>query len=57
MNNFKALNREEMHMVKGGATTIMGSGTDEGGFFVILDTGTQCVKVYSSGPGQGVFDD
>jgi hypothetical protein len=57
MKIFKALSETEMRAVRGGST-IMGSGTDEGGYFVIIDNGTQCVKVYrnNNGPGHPAFD-
>ena len=35
-------------------TEIIGSGVDAGGFYVILSTDTQCVKVYVSD--SGMFD-
>ncbi|NOQ73536.1 MAG: hypothetical protein GQ574_16135 [Crocinitomix sp.] len=45
MKNFKSLSKEQMNAVKGG-NEIMSSGTDEGGRFYIIDTGTSCDKIY-----------
>jgi hypothetical protein len=36
-----------MSAVKGGQGTIMETGTDSEGDYQIIDTGTQCVKVYT----------
>lgn len=51
MKNIKRLSQEQMSMVKGGegvgiGETYMGGGHDAGGHYIIVDTGTECVKRY-----------
>jgi len=51
MKNVKVLSNEEMYNVRGGENvglgeTYMGGGYDEGGHYIIVDTGSACVKRY-----------
>ncbi|NOQ73537.1 MAG: hypothetical protein GQ574_16140 [Crocinitomix sp.] len=51
MKNFKSLSKKQMYSVKGGepvgpGETYMGGGYDAGGHYIIVDTGTACVKRY-----------
>lgn len=48
MKGFKTLSNEQMNAIKGGYT-VMGSGTDEGGDFIIIDDGNSCTKYYNIG--------
>lgn len=45
MKKFKKLLTIEMSRVKGGGT-IIGRGSDEGGDYVVIDTGSSCEKRY-----------
>lgn len=51
MKKFKKLKDTELNSVKGGepvgpGETYLGGGYDAGGHFIIVDTGTSCVKRY-----------
>jgi bacteriocin-like protein len=48
MKKLKELTTKEMNQVKGG--TIMGSGTDGGGYYIVVDTGSSCEKIYVERP-------
>lgn len=45
MKKFNELSAKQMNRVKGGESVI-GSGRDEGGAFVVVDTGSSCEKRY-----------
>ncbi len=53
MKKFKSLNAEQMSAVKGGENlrageTLISAGYDAGGHYVIVDTGTSCLKRYQT---------
>jgi hypothetical protein len=51
-------NSTKLHTVAiEGGIEIIGEGVDEGGYYVIISTDTQCQKIYPDGPSpDGVFD-